>query len=385
MTHSSTVRYNFPIVVSHWLLTIAVIGALALGWYLHAKPLTESDKAFYLDLHISLGVISFLFVILLLCFRVIEKPQRADHVVPWRERLDAVINILIYIVLILTLVSGLLDSVAENAHVRFWGIPLSEWLEQPIAIGAERWSLHKLSSWLLTGLIVIHILLAILPIGRQGISLTAMWHWRSADQPDTSQLTPISQHVKLTQKLAKNHRTLGWLSFWIQLLLAIVTGLLLSIAISGSSFGANSVTIGDGKFWARNGFYLLCIAFIISLYYTKTAKKISAKPDYYMDPKRKTAFWFLRVGGLVGTLGILFSIAGVTASILLLINKTISQPPGIAITDPTSIVRALDVFILLVNFILLIAHFVGTASAYWLVYRATQFRQECLRLVQTYL
>jgi Protein of unknown function (DUF3611) len=47
--------------------------------------------------------------------------------------------------------------------------------------------------------------------------------------------------------------------------------------------------------------------------------------------------------------------------------KTVSQPPGIAITDPSKIVRALDVFILIVNFDLLVAHFIGVGTALWLI------------------
>jgi len=63
---------------------------------------------------------------------------------------------------------------------------------------------------------------------------------------------------------------------------------------------------------------------------------------------------------------VVVSFIGVGLSVALLIGKTVSQPPGIAITDPNKIIRALDVFVLLVNFNLLFAHFVGFAVTAWL-------------------
>ena len=64
--------------------------------------------------------------------------------------------------------------------------------------------------------------------------------------------------------------------------------------------------------------------------------------------------------------GVMLSFVGVALSITLLIAKTVSQPPGIAITDPSKIIRALDVFVLLMSFLLLLAHFIGAAIAMWL-------------------
>ncbi|MBI5011437.1 MAG: DUF3611 family protein [Methylocystis sp.] len=53
-----------------------------------------------------------------------------------------------------------------------------------------------------------------------------------------------------------------------------------------------------------------------------------------------------------------------------------SQPPGIAITDPDRIVRALDVFILMANFNLLLANFIGAGAAVWLSMQALKARHK---------
>jgi hypothetical protein len=104
----------------------------------------------------------------------------------------------------------------------------------------------------------------------------------------------------------------------------------------------------------------------LAFYYTRAARKIASKPDSYLSKRGLTAFWFLLAGLIISLLGILVSFVGVALSISLLIAKTVSQPPGIAITDPSKIIRALDVFILLVNCNLLMAHFIGAGTALWL-------------------
>jgi len=71
---------------------------------------------------------------------------------------------------------------------------------------------------------------------------------------------------------------------------------------------------------------------------------------------------------------------GVALSVALLIGKTVSQPPGIAITDPNKIIRALDVFVLMANFNLLFAHFIGFAITAWLSVSALKARHQTVLL-----
>ncbi len=75
-------------------------------------------------------------------------------------------------------------------------------------------------------------------------------------------------------------------------------------------------------------------------------------------------------------MGTLVSFAGIGQGVALLIGKTVSQPPGIAITDPQKIIRALDVFVLLANFNLLFAHFIGRAIASWLTISVLRARHQ---------
>jgi hypothetical protein len=133
--------------------------------------------------------------------------------------------------------------------------------------------------------------------------------------------------------------------------------------------------LSSGLLWASYGFAILCLTTILFFYYTRSAQKIAAKPDSYINPKKNLFPWFLKLSYKISLIGMLIGFIGVGISIALLIAKTVSQPPGIAITDPRRIVRALDVFILLINFDLLIAHFIGAVISIWVTILASGSRK----------
>lgn len=79
---------------------------------------------------------------------------------------------------------------------------------------------------------------------------------------------------------------------------------------------------------------------------------------------------------LTSLLGVIISLTGVTVSISLLIAKTISLPPGTMIMDPTLIIRAIDVIVLMVNFNLLIARLIGIGITLLLSIMVSKARHE---------
>ena len=170
------------------------------------------------------------------------------------------------------------------------------------------------------------------------------------------------------QKIAHTFRWYGWLSFWIQLGLAFASILILMFAASGRKFSPDASTgIGIGVFWSACSFLALCITVFFAFRYTRIAKGLLREPDAHLHPRKADTVQLLRLGVIVGLIGILLGLFGAGSSLGVLIAKTVSQPPGMAITHPDRIVRALDVFVVLANFNLITAHFVDVASSMWLL------------------
>jgi Protein of unknown function (DUF3611) len=176
------------------------------------------------------------------------------------------------------------------------------------------------------------------------------------------------------RKIATAFRFWGWLGFGLQLVMSFLAAIPLLLAIFGQAFStAPAAGNGFAVFWAICGVALLIVALLFDLRYIRIAKGLMHEPGAHLHPRKTGATRLLRLGIFLGFIGILFSLLGSGSSIGLLVAKTVSQPPGIAITDPNKIIRAMDVFVVLANVTLNAAHLAGTAIAFWLLDRVHHY------------
>ena len=173
-------------------------------------------------------------------------------------------------------------------------------------------------------------------------------------------------------------RLSGWIAFWGQLALGGVAVLLLMATASSAYYEANPVKVlGFGAHWLEGGswayFAIVVLGLTIAGFFACT--RIGKRFQRGLDPRG----WQLRlkrtVSGIMfgSSLGVSMAIIGAAFSIALLVAKTVAQPPGIAITDPAKIVRAVDIFILLANFNIVVAHFIGILTCLWMLNRVNHY------------
>ncbi|HEY7987531.1 MAG TPA: DUF3611 family protein [Methylophilaceae bacterium] len=370
---SNTARYSFPLILIHWSLALTLSISLGLGWSLQYAPkLSSQMHTFLLNLHVSCGITIAILIFIQFFLRIIVKPPSYPNEFPgWQKILGRTFYILIYVSVVLMLTSGYLQAIFNGTAVQFWGTPLPSWGAEDLPTAEFFGSVHQALAFVLVGLIFAHIGVVGLNVSKHP-EIASRMLLLGAQEPG-EQGSPIGS--KIAQNLAKNLRLCGWIAFWLQLVLALICGVLLEFATSGRAFSpATAGGFGDAIYWGVVGFLLLWLAIPLAFYYTRAARKILGRPDYYLNKVGVTSFWFLVAGLFIGLLGVFTAFIGVALSISLLIAKTVSQPPGIAITDPSKIVRALDVFILIVNFNLLVAHFIGVCTALWLVIRVPSAR-----------
>jgi hypothetical protein len=172
--------------------------------------------------------------------------------------------------------------------------------------------------------------------------------------------------------IAKNIRITGWITFWVQLTLVVVSGLVLLFASTGRDFTAQpNAGLGIGIFWAICGLLALLFTVYWDFRYTRIGKRLD-NPNPSLHPSKAETTRIIQLGIIAGLVGILLSILGAGATLGVLIAKSISQPPGVAITDPNKIIRALDVFVMVANINGITAHFIGTVSSMWLLEKVHQ-------------
>ncbi len=375
--HPSSTPQRFLFAVAHWIWVLLIFVLIGLGWYLQYLPQTAPERGVFINLHISLGLTSIILIgfqiLLWLVFGSFPSPETIPC---WQETVTRSLYILIYACVVIIGISGFLQALSNAIPVKFWGLPIPAWKVENSDLALFYGALHEVSAFALTILVIILVGVTFLKIYQQKKLPSTKLTDKPQQQAEqvTSEIVP-SIPSKAVLKLTKNLRLLGWIAFWIQLVLGIISMLLLLVASSGQTISTNVEGPTSGNLWAKYGFAILCLTTIFFFYYTRLARKITSKPDLYISPEKKSFPWFLRLSYKISLIGTLISFIGIGASIALLVAKTVSQPPGIAITDPSKIVRALDVLILLINFDLLIAHFIGASISIWVTILASNARK----------
>lgn len=183
------------------------------------------------------------------------------------------------------------------------------------------------------------------------------------------------------ERFATGLRLAGWLAFWLQLGLGIVSGLMLEFAIVGRNFnqavtptlelGADGISevatsqIGVGIFWAICGILVLLVNVYLALRYTRFGKRLrNLNPG--MRPEKIDILNILQIGIIVGLFGMLVTILGAGLTLGVLLAKSIAQPQGVAVYDPIRAIRSIDIFIAMSNMGGITAHFIGTATSFGL-------------------
>jgi len=193
-------------------------------------------------------------------------------------------------------------------------------------------------------------------------------------QPHTPLPAPESDSLvhKLGQ-IGRILRLIGWSGIATQLGLGIAAGVLLLFAIAGRNFNSaigsqeNNVAtttpgLGIATFWAVAAIAVLLYTAFLAFRQLLFARRLRhANVDRH--PKKSDIMQVLRLGIIAGFIGMALGILGGGSALGVLLSKAISQPQGVAIYDPTRIIRPLDVFVAMSNMLTVTAHFLGTIAS----------------------
>ncbi|MBW4467299.1 MAG: DUF3611 family protein [Pegethrix bostrychoides GSE-TBD4-15B] len=170
----------------------------------------------------------------------------------------------------------------------------------------------------------------------------------------------------------------GWLSFWIQIVLAVVSAIVLLFA--AGSFGASSTVpvqtipgvpqaqvpsgsfnpgTGAGLFLAVLGLLVLFVGAYWAYRYTRIARKLRNAAD---RPKRGDVLRILYIGLGINLVGMLLTILGAQAIVGSLVAKSFAQGVGIFSGNFQRFINPLDIFVVQANTNTIMAHFIGLVS-----------------------
>ena len=162
------------------------------------------------------------------------------------------------------------------------------------------------------------------------------------------------------QKFASNFRFLSRISYWIHLILGVISGVTLLLVVFSRS-ATNSGT-GAGIFFAM--FSLLALGFRVywANRYRQLAKKLQ-RVDPDTQPSRIEIIQVLRFGLLVSFGGLLLAFIASEIGLVSLVAGAISRPQGVAVYEREQVIKIADLLLILAQFNILGAHFFGSANS----------------------
>ena len=175
------------------------------------------------------------------------------------------------------------------------------------------------------------------------------------------------------KRIASSFRWYGWSSFWIQLILAVVSTLTLvfsSVLINvqtSSDVPRDNPGAGIGLTLAGVGLIVLYVGAYWAFRYTRLARQLRAPAGDRPRPSDVTRA--LRIGLIINMAGMLLTLLGGEALIGALVSKALSQPQGNAAIFEriTQAIQPLDIWVVQANINIALAHFFGIAISLWLV------------------
>jgi Protein of unknown function (DUF3611) len=153
-------------------------------------------------------------------------------------------------------------------------------------------------------------------------------------------------------------------SFWIQLLLGIVSGIALLFAMFSRNLSVqtNNAGIGFGIFLAVVGVLLLCFRIFWDFRYRLLGRRLqAANPQFH--PSKEDLTQTLRIGLVSSLVGLLIAFVASEETVAVVLAKTLYQPQAIAAYTPETVIRSLDIFVTLANVNMIGAHLCGTVTS----------------------
>jgi Protein of unknown function (DUF3611) len=182
--------------------------------------------------------------------------------------------------------------------------------------------------------------------------------------------------------LGYQFRLIGWLSFWLKLVLAIVT-LVIVIFASATAGNRTSIagqvsvpgaTIGIGISFLIGGVVCLAISVIWSFSYTRLGRRFVV-PTPKMQPSKAETSRTIKLALITDLIGMLLMVIGGESIGGVLFGKALSQGVGSFINiDPSRFIQPSDLLVILSCIHGVTGLFIGLSTSLWLLQQTAMQR-----------
>jgi cytochrome b561 len=161
--------YDRVAVALHWLIALAIVGQVLLGWYVHEIPRGTPARGWWINLHKSVGLSVGLFIVVRLGWRVLHGAPSPSAAMPrWQVLAASVSHKLLYACMLALPLTGYLASNFSKHGIKFFNLVLlPPWGADDKTLYAALNGAHVALTWVLLAVVGLHVLAAIVHLVRR--------------------------------------------------------------------------------------------------------------------------------------------------------------------------------------------------------------------------
>ena len=155
-------RFTITAVVIHWLAAALIFGGFALGLYMSGLPLSPTMLKLY-SYHKWIGVTVLLLSVARIVWRLRHAaPPLPESIPAWQRKAANGLHHLFYLLFFAVPITGWVMSSAKGFQTVYFGVlPIPDLVGKDKALGELLAEVHKVMSWVLMALVVIHVAAAL--------------------------------------------------------------------------------------------------------------------------------------------------------------------------------------------------------------------------------
>jgi cytochrome b561 len=158
---AAAVRYHGFSVFLHWLIALGVFAMIGLGWYMGDIPKDTPERAYFFNLHKSIGVTVGIVVLVRLWWRHVQPPPALPASMPeWERSAARWSHGLLYALLLAMPLIGFLASNFSKYGVKYFGWQIGPVFAENQAMRDSLQVVHGFLSYILVLLILVHVFAA---------------------------------------------------------------------------------------------------------------------------------------------------------------------------------------------------------------------------------
>ena len=120
--------------------------------------------------------------------------------------------------------------------------------------------------------------------------------------------------------------------------------------------------MGFGVVLSIIGILTLCIRIYWANSYRRLDKVLQS-PNRELSPKKEDVIQVLRTGLIISLSGLVLAFLASEVTVIAVLSKVLALPQGVAVYRPETVIRSLDLFVVLASVNLIGAHLVGSATS----------------------